>query len=637
MRIVRVTMLLHLVLLIPVSSVLRAQQPATPKRVLVLFWYDKDFPGHIRWDQSFQTELQSVTPGTVEYYPEYLEANRFPGESQEQVLHDYLKQKYADRPIDVVVAQSETSLNFLLKYRYDLFPHTPIIFYSATRPKPETLARTPDMTGVIVLSGYRGTLDLALRLHPGTRQVFVISGTLEHDKKFEVVAREELSDYETRININYLTDLPPRELLQTVKGLPEHSIVLYVWQQSYDEQGKIMESADNLAAIGTICPVPIYGLSGPLLQSGVKGMVGGYVYTFEAGATKVAEMTLRIANGEQAKNIAIEEIPTVPMFDWRELRRWGINEELLPSGSKVLFKELTFWQQYKGRIVAVLTLILLQTSFIAALLIERARRRRAREDLDRLNAELEQRIATRTAALDAKTRELETFAYSVAHDLKAPLRGIDGYTRLLLEDHAKDLDTEGRSFLETIHASSEEMSQLIDDLLEYSRLERRELKPERFELSSLISTVVEQSKREATEGGIDLVLKVNGVSIVADSNGITQSLRNYIDNAIKFTRKVAEPRIEIGSKETPKSVVLWVRDNGVGFEMKYHDRIFDIFQRLNPLEDYPGTGVGLAIVRKSMERMGGRAWAESQPGQGATFYLEVPKVFEEDLNGERRS
>ena len=124
---------------------------------------------------------------------------------------------------------------------------------------------------------------------------------------------------------------------------------------------------------------------------------------------------------------------------------------------------------------------------------------------------------------------------------------------------------------------------------------------------------------------IHFVVEVNGGAVLADSNGLTQSLNNYLDNAIKFTRDVPNARIEIGSKETSNSCLLWVKDNGVGFDMKYHDRIFDIFQRLNRAEDYPGTGVGLAIVRKAMERIGGKACAESEIGKGATFYLEIPK------------
>ena len=603
-------------------SVGRAQQATEPKRVLVLYWYSKDYPGNVRFDQNFQAALQSAPAGSVEYYPEYFDTKRFPGENQSQLLHEYLRQKYADRTIDVVVAVTDVALDFLLKYRDSLFPRTPIVFASVRRPTTNELAAGPGLTGVIHVDTHRKTLDLALRLHPGTERVFVISGTLERDKGFETRAREELQGYEGRVGITYLTDLPPDELIVKMKSLPERSIVLYVWQQAQNEQGKVLESIDVLALIAPSAPVPIYGMSSPNLGSGI---VGGYLYIAEARGGRVAEIALRIANGERAQDIPVESAPAVPMFDWRELKRWGISEDRLPPGSIVRFKEPTFWEQYKWRISGVLTLIALQASLIAVLLIERRRRQRAKEALDRLNAELEQRVRERTAALDAKSRELETFAYSVAHDLKAPLRGIDGYSRLLLEDHAGKLDDEGRSFLHTIHASTEEMGRLIEDLLAYSRLERREMIPDRLELRPLIAAVVEQKQHEVAGRGIDFVLEVNGGTAVADARGLTQALRNYLDNAIKFTRDAATPRIEVGAQENEHGCRIWVRDNGVGFDMKYHDRIFEIFQRLHRDEEYTGTGVGLAIVRKAAERMGGRAWAESEPGRGATFYLEIPK------------
>lgn len=599
-----------------------AQQVGATKRVLVLYWYNRDYPGHVKWDQSFQTELQATLGGPVEHYPEYLEANRFPGEHQSHALRDYLKQKYAQRPVDVVVAHSEASLNFLLKYRDDLFPHTPVVFYAANQPKMESLAVKRDLTGLVIYSRYKRNLELALSLQPLAKQVFVISGTLERDKQFEEIARNELKYRENSIQINYLTDLSPNELIAKIRRLPKRSIILYIWQQSRDEQGKLWEPSEIIDLIVQTAPVPIYSMSGPNIG---RGVIGGYVYTPEASAAKVAKIVHRILSGERAQDIPIEGAPTVPMFDWRELRRWNISEESLPPGSIVRYKELTLWQQYMWRVIGVLTLIALQTSFIAVLLIERRRRRRAKEALDQLNAELEQRIAARTAALDAKSRELETFAYSVAHDLKAPLRGIDGYSRLLLEDHAAELDEEAQSFLGTIQTSTQEMSQLIDDLLAYSRLERRNFNPGRLELQPLIAKVVDQKKRETTQRHIDFVVDVNGGTVLADANGLIQSLSNYLDNAVKFTRNVSHARIEIGAKETSSNCLLWVRDNGIGFDSKYRDRIFDIFQRLNPSEDYQGTGVGLAIVRKAMERMGGKAWAESEPGQGATFYLEIPK------------
>jgi PAS domain S-box-containing protein len=355
-------------------SVALAEQSTAPKRVLVLHWYNKDAPWNVAFDQGFKTALQSARAQTVEYYTEYLETNRFPGEYQSLLLRDYLRQKYADLTIDMVVANSDTSLDFLLKYRDSLFPRTPIIFVAARRPGGEELAAGPGLTGIVNINTHRRTLDLALELHPGTEQVFVISGTLEHDKKFETLAREELQGYESRVQINYLTDLQPGELIVKMKGLPRRSIVLYVWQQSQNEQGEILETRVIFDLIAPSAPVPIYGM----IEIHVgNGLVGGYVTTPETIGARAAKIALQVANGARAQDIPVASAPSVPIFDWRELRRWDIDEERLPPGSILRFKELSFWQQYKGRIIGVLALIAFQTALIAVLLVERRKRRRS--------------------------------------------------------------------------------------------------------------------------------------------------------------------------------------------------------------------------------------------------------------------
>jgi PAS domain S-box-containing protein len=237
---------------------------------------------------------------------------------------------------------------------------------------------------------------------------------------------------------------------------------------------------------------------------------------------------------------------------------------------------------------------------------------------------LEERVRQRTGELEAKNRELETFSYSVSHDLKTPLRGIDGYSRLLLSDHANRLNEEGRTFLNNIRSGVNRMSQLIDDLLAYTHLERREITPTKIDPRQMIEKMIAEHLKEP-QNKVKFSLELPAFTVRADQESLAQALRNLIDNAVKFSCHAHEPYIEIGGWEDTKTCVIWVRDNGIGFDMKYADRIFDIFNRLNRDEDYPGTGVGLALVRKAMERMGGHARAESLPGQGATFYLEVPK------------
>lgn len=614
--------LLFICLIVCASAlVVGAQESGATKKVVVLYWDSKDFPGNISFDQGFQAGLSADPSTRWELYSEYLDSARFPGERQTELLHNYLLGKYSGQKIDVVIATPDPALKFLLKYRNDLFSTTPIVFVAVQRPSPETLAAGAGLTGIIRANTHRRTIDLALKLHPQTKEVFIISGTPEYDKRFENISREELSGYENRVRLSYLTDLPIHDLVNRVKDLPLDSIILYVWQRSTSEDEEPLQTYNVLEKIRQASSVPIYGMGSRNIGYGI---VGGYVQDSERNGLETAEIVRRILNGTRAQDIPVDSAGSVPMFDWRELRRWGITERSLPNGSVVRFKEFTLWEQYRWRIVGAVILFILQTLVIALLLFERRRRRVAREALDRLNVELETRIEQRTAALNSKSRELEAFAYSVAHDLKAPLRGIDGYSRLLLEEYAGRLEGDGQSFLQIIQSSTDEMNELIDDLLAYSRLERRELHTNQIELAPIVSSLVEEKRREEARS-IDFVVQINRGTVLADASGLSQSLRNYLDNAVKFTRKVAQPRIEVGAKEEAQSCVVWVRDNGIGFDMKHHDRIFDIFQRLGANEDYPGTGIGLAIVRKAMERMGGRAWAESTPGAGATFYLEIPK------------
>lgn len=261
-------------------------------------------------------------------------------------------------------------------------------------------------------------------------------------------------------------------------------------------------------------------------------------------------------------------------------------------------------------------------------------RKRAEREIQRLNAGLEARVRERTAQLEAVNKELESFTYSVSHDLKAPLRGIDGYSRMLEKNHAAALDEEGREFVANIRQGTRRMARLIDDLLAYSRLERRAAQTGPVRLADVIEPLLDERAGEIGEQGVDIELRLDCPPVSADAEGLRLALRNLIDNALKFTRGVESPRIEIGARPGADGCRIWVRDNGVGFDMRFHDRVFEIFQRLHREQDYPGTGIGLAMVRKAMQRMGGRAWAESSPGAGATFYLEVTESAPTDRREE---
>jgi len=245
-------------------------------------------------------------------------------------------------------------------------------------------------------------------------------------------------------------------------------------------------------------------------------------------------------------------------------------------------------------------------------------------DLTRARDELEERVRERTRQLAAANRELETFAYAVAHDLKAPLRGIAGYSHMLADDYRAQLDADGQQFLANIARGIEQMNDLIDDLLAYSRLERCALRCVTVALRPLVDEVLADLHGVIGQQGARIEIDLDQLAVCADPQGLTVVVRNLIDNAVKFSAAVPSPLIRISGQRCGHSTKLAIEDNGIGFDMRFHDRIFEMFQRLQRSEDYAGTGVGLALVRKAMQRMGGRVYAESTPGQGSVFRLEFP-------------
>jgi hypothetical protein len=299
-----------------VLVLLPAQPPA--KHVLVLHWYDRDFPANSQFDQTFQAALRSAAPEGIEYFSEYLETNRFPGENQSQLLGSYLQQKYATRAIDVVVSRASPPLEFLLKHRRVLLPDTPIVF-ATNRPVAAEIAAQAGATGLFV-NNYQRTLDLALSLHPRTARIFFVSGTLTRDKTFETIARNELAGQAERPVITYLTDLPLEELTAQRRNLPPNSLVLYGWQQALTRQGRVAETSEVLSFIAREANAPIYTTSNTNIG---LGTVGGYVWTFETLTVRLAEIALQVANGARTADIPVERAPAVPMFDWRQLQRWG--------------------------------------------------------------------------------------------------------------------------------------------------------------------------------------------------------------------------------------------------------------------------------------------------------------------------
>jgi PAS domain S-box-containing protein len=256
--------------------------------------------------------------------------------------------------------------------------------------------------------------------------------------------------------------------------------------------------------------------------------------------------------------------------------------------------------------------------------VEITERRRTELEVKELNATLERRVAERTVELQSTIRDLQTFSYSVSHDLRTPLRSINSFATVLLEDFSGGLDQEGKRLLSTIVARTVNMGSLIDDLLTFSRISRQQLVVQPIDMAELARELV--AKLSGEEPGQKVRFQVAELPQASgDRAMIAQVLENLLANAVKFSRKAEQPAVELGFSAGIGEHVYFVKDNGVGFDMKYVDTIFGVFQRLHSAEEFEGTGVGLAIVEQVVSKHGGKVWAESRPGEGATFYFTLPK------------
>jgi len=260
-----------------------------------------------------------------------------------------------------------------------------------------------------------------------------------------------------------------------------------------------------------------------------------------------------------------------------------------------------------------------------AVVVDISARVRAEDLVRRLNDELENRVIQRTAQLESANKELEAFSYSVSHDLRAPLRGIDGWSLALLEDYGSQLDGQAKTYLERVRSEAQRMGRLIDDLLQLSRLSSTEMNLREVNLSAMAGTIADRLQKEQPERQVEFAIQPR-LNANGDARLLEIALTNLLGNAFKFTGKTPQARIQFGQTEVEGRRAFFVGDNGAGFDMALAKKLFGAFQRMHKASDFPGTGIGLTTVQRIVHRHGGRIWAEAAVDQGASFYFTLEEI-----------
>jgi PAS domain S-box-containing protein len=367
------------------SGVIAQTSSSLPlRRVLVLYSDERLLPANIIADEAIRATFAVESSKRIEFHSEFLDVSRFPGEAQQQRESDFLRDKYRERPPDLVIAGGGPALEFLLKYRAAIFPNVPIV-HCGVEALPKEV---PDakIAGIPVLRTAASTLELALSLQPDTRNVAVVAGSAPQDLESAEQFRRETPAFADRVGFTWLINVSLSDLCDELSRLPDDTVVLYL-TMFQDAAGASFIPRQALALFAPASRAPIYGCYDTYLGYGI---VGGSMVTFEEIGRKAARLGMRILAGEDAQTVARSEShQAAPMFDWRELRRWNISEKQLPPDSVVRFKEPTYWEQHYKLILGAVSLCSLEAFLIAALLIQRRRRRLA----ERALRESEQRMS----------------------------------------------------------------------------------------------------------------------------------------------------------------------------------------------------------------------------------------------------
>jgi signal transduction histidine kinase len=563
------------------------------KQVLVLYSTRRDAQIAVVGERELPRILDHGLSEGVDYYSEFIDQGRFPDPEYQAAFCDFLRLKYKGQRFDIVIAIGDVSVEFFNENRDELFVGTPLVFGANSPPTH----RVASSTGVINRLNFSGTLALAAELQPDIRRVFVVTGAAGGDREYEDIARAQFRSFEPRFAITYLSGLTTKELEARLATLPRHSIVYYllVNQDGAGEKFHPLEYADRVVAVAN---APTYSWVDSLMG---RGIVGGSLKDQEAQTAAVAQLALRVLHGEDADSIAVSQPDlNVRQVDWRQVRRWGIQEARVPAGTLVKFREPSVWDRYNLYIVTAVALMLGQSILIAGLLVQRARRRQAEARLHASQTDLRtsydriRHLGRRL--LDAQEDERSRIARELHDDVSQQMAVLAMDLQLLSRcGHPPDAERLASQAIDRADSVAKSLRELS-----------HRLHPANLRLIGLVTALGGLQREFSTA---DMVVTFTHEDVPATiphdlALCLFRIAQEALQNAVRHSRAKA---VSVGLTRSHDRLVLTIIDDGVGFDVEAVRR-----------------GLGLISMGERVEQVGGVWQIRSRPGDGTRLEVSVP-------------
>ncbi len=561
------------------------------KQVLVLYATRRDSQFSTIGETELPRILDEGLARNLDHYTEFIDLARFPEPSYREAFGNFLRLKYRDVRFDLVIAMQDAAVEFVTQYRDALFYDTPTVFLTNS-PAP---ARRPNSTGLIHARDFAATLALIRQLQPDVRNLFVVIGAGLADRVYEETARGQLQAAESRLTVTYLSGLPTPELELRLSSLPGHSAVYYVLVNE-DGAGNRFHPLDYVARVAAAANAPTYCWVDAAMG---RGIVGGSLYSQRDAITNVGQLALRVLRGEPADSIPIAVLHlNANQVDWRQLRRWGIDEARVPAGTLVRFRNPTIWDRYKTYIVSAFALLVTQTVLITGLLIQRERRRRAEGELRRRESEL-RRSYERNRDLGARLlRAQEVERSRIARELHDDI--CQRMLLLTVELELLDRDRPGETPAGAALGVARDVAKSLHEL-------SYQLHPTRLRVIGLVAAL-DRLCLEWSRAGFMITFAHENVPATLPPEltlCLFRVVQEALQNAIKYSRA---RNVSVQLRAASDDLTLTIADDGVGFDVNAA----------------VGRGVGLISMVERVEALGGSLDIRSTPGAGTLLTATIP-------------